>query len=339
MGGSTPDEFNSSAQYDAVLMLAVGDVGYIVERMEADPEHNAPAVLIYESAAPFELVTGIHGDISVPRVLACVDLYRAAHPRSCCANLCKIPKSLGTFGFCGPVNCGKTMAATTVGSELYKVTPYYAFIWSFAYALKKFCIRYYDGGSPAVDMITDAYFRDKALMPPCVVAWKAAGAVMLPPTSAIRSLLACVSAENAERVRGRLERMLTRHLAELDGRKLMQITGSTFRDICGLDFWIMQMASEMCKYRTYNSSHATVNLIDDVRFPNEAEWLRANGATLLRITTLASACEPPKHSSELLNSNIQCDREYVNAKVSCQQLLSQLMPFILETIHANKQSQ
>jgi hypothetical protein len=131
-----------------------------------------------------------------------------------------------------------------------------------------------------------------------------------------------------DRIQERLQIMFARHLHELDGRKIMQIVGSAIRDLCGPDFWVRSLAedmrSEMSDVRAFEGTSNVVHIFDDVRFQNEADWLRANGALLIRIDRRPSDDDvrfsrdeisphtpdmplPTLHVSELSADDVCCD--------------------------------
>ena len=99
------------------------------------------------------------------------------------------------------------------------------------------------------------------------------------------------------------------YYAEPTGRRILQFVGTElFRNMVHQDFWLFAME------RRIASSQAKHHIIADVRFDNEAEWIRRQGG---QVIGLARADHPPlqadAHASEkgvrwdLIDHPITCD--------------------------------
>ena len=337
------DDYKGGPEFDAVVLAcssSLDNLEFLVQRMEADPEFNSPCLAAYDSSAPADLVVQPPEDIGMDKAVSSVKLYRSAHPYS--LDKCSSGNTMGgccfrckaIIAFCGPMHCGKTTAAKAVGEALFSTRMYDVYQWSFATALKNFCMKYYDEGAGVTSGILDAYYRDKLVVPPSARMWAGTGSVILPPASRISELLIISGAENATRARDRLLKIFSLDLAEsplkLSGRRIMQVTGSVFRDVCGPNFWIKQLANAM---NSTPRSTGAVHIIDDVRFPNEALWLKMVGASVVRIVSPETSREPPKHISEMCVEEVPADFVFENDGTSVADLASGLMPFVLSVIH------
>jgi hypothetical protein len=83
------------------------------------------------------------------------------------------------------------------------------------------------------------------------------------------------------------------------------------RATLGQDFWVRHMSARM---RHANKDKV---VISDVRFPNEADWVRDNGGVLIRIVdgTQHTDCHP----SETEQLSIKEDLSLFNTKTSIQE--------------------
>jgi hypothetical protein len=104
--------------------------------------------------------------------------------------------------------------------------------------------------------------------------------------------------------------MTERHLKEVDipqlgasYRKLAQLLGTEWGRAIDPDFWVRIAAAkvELCK----NFDSAGV-VISDVRFPNEATWIRSQGGVLWRVIRPGTA-PVRSHASEDLIASLQHD--------------------------------
>jgi len=89
-------------------------------------------------------------------------------------------------------------------------------------------------------------------------------------------------------------------------RSLLQFWGTNLRRFfCGEDYWIKKVAARMA---TLDSSVMVV--ITDVRFPNEAKFIKDNGGVLVRI--VRDGLPQDSHQSETEQEKIQCDYTVCN---------------------------
>lgn len=94
---------------------------------------------------------------------------------------------------------------------------------------------------------------------------------------------------------------------DLSPRQLMQKVGTDMiRDMWGHDFWLKHM-----DLRISNNDNI---VISDVRFPNEAHWIKSHGGFLIRILNTDSQYHVDTHPSETLQSHIHQDISIVNHK-------------------------
>ena len=89
-------------------------------------------------------------------------------------------------------------------------------------------------------------------------------------------------------------------------RQMMQTVGTDMvRRHLGVDFWLRHM-----DMTTANESRI---VLSDVRFPNEAEWVRSQGGKLIRIVRAGEDEDVvDKHASEQEQDKIVVDEEIVN---------------------------
>lgn len=76
---------------------------------------------------------------------------------------------------------------------------------------------------------------------------------------------------------------------ELTGRDLLIRMGEAARDIFGPNFWIEQLANQVeDKYEAQlgreRGKVKAIVVVDDVRYKNEAEWIRSNNGFMLNVT-------------------------------------------------------
>lgn len=89
-------------------------------------------------------------------------------------------------------------------------------------------------------------------------------------------------------------------------RQLAQTLGTEWGRVChGEDFWVRALAARVDKF------DGDVVLIPDVRFPNEAKWIRSQGGYLARITRPAWAAVNP-HESERHVAEMSAEFEMLN---------------------------
>ena len=86
-------------------------------------------------------------------------------------------------------------------------------------------------------------------------------------------------------------------------RTIMQLFGTeAMREVFGLDFWLKQAADRIEVLAAGAAAKRLCVVIDDVRFPNEIEWVKANGGHMLYVhrpdTERDLSYSGPKHASE-----------------------------------------
>jgi len=98
--------------------------------------------------------------------------------------------------------------------------------------------------------------------------------------------------ESIEMTEGRLKELPSPYLCGNSARYAMQSLGTEWgRELIGSEIWRRILIN---KVRTYGS---TPVVVDDLRFPNEAEALKAEGFVIVRIKRSENAISAP-HSSE-----------------------------------------
>lgn len=86
-------------------------------------------------------------------------------------------------------------------------------------------------------------------------------------------------------------------------RKMAQALGTEFGRALKQDIWLDIAAAKIGMYRQYGNAGAVVS---DVRFPNEAAWIKAHGGVIWRI--IRSGIEPVNaHTSEDLIASLPYD--------------------------------
>lgn len=104
-------------------------------------------------------------------------------------------------------------------------------------------------------------------------------------------------------------------------RQMMQKVGTdTIRHAWGDDFWIKNMGM-----RVGNHNDNSI-VVSDVRFPNEAQWVKDNGGVLIRI--MDSREHSDTHSSETLQASIKEDFLIFNKKDGIEKFHQQINKLI-----------
>jgi hypothetical protein len=86
-------------------------------------------------------------------------------------------------------------------------------------------------------------------------------------------------------------------------RKLAQLLGTEWGRAIAPDFWLKIAAAKISMYSEYGSLGTVVS---DVRFPNEAEWIKAQGGVIWKI--IRPGVEPVRaHASEDLIASLPYD--------------------------------
>lgn len=83
-------------------------------------------------------------------------------------------------------------------------------------------------------------------------------------------------------------------------RKLAQTLGTEFgRNCVHQDVWVMQLEAFLASCRVWKKPGQTI-VLHDLRFENEAAWVRANGGTIIHLTRPGAdgAVGVPGHASE-----------------------------------------
>lgn len=92
-------------------------------------------------------------------------------------------------------------------------------------------------------------------------------------------------------------------------RQMMQMMGTDIvRAKFGEDFWLKHMDYTLKQHET------KFIVISDVRFKNEAEWVRNNGGILIRLRTETDNLTLDTHQSECELDEISTDYEILNDK-------------------------
>lgn len=94
-------------------------------------------------------------------------------------------------------------------------------------------------------------------------------------------------------------------------RRLFQIVGTDMmRTAFGDDFWIRHIDHWILEERPERL------VVPDVRFPNEAAWIKKNGGVLIRVRSFPSATTDDNHASETMSDEIIADIEIQNDKTA-----------------------
>ena len=88
-------------------------------------------------------------------------------------------------------------------------------------------------------------------------------------------------------------------------RPMLQWWGTEFRRAQDADYWIGRAAAKMA------ASDASLVIVTDVRFVNEAQFVRGAGGMLVRVHR--PGCAAGRHSSETIQDGFQFDLEIVNS--------------------------
>lgn len=101
--------------------------------------------------------------------------------------------------------------------------------------------------------------------------------------------------------------------------RLLQIVGESCRRCLGESVWIDVVADELKSLQRLPSAMRCVLIIDDVRYDNEAQWIRSSGGVLIKIDSDAPskrsmAGRDLAHASELgLARYTERDYDYIAA--------------------------
>lgn len=88
------------------------------------------------------------------------------------------------------------------------------------------------------------------------------------------------------------------HYPSLTPRRLMQSLGSEWgRRLVHPDLWVRVLEWRCGLHEGGVPAHTRI-VISDVRFPNEAGWLRARGGRLVHVLRAQEPAAPPGHASE-----------------------------------------
>lgn len=97
-------------------------------------------------------------------------------------------------------------------------------------------------------------------------------------------------------------------------RQMMQRVGTDMvRSMLGKDFWLRRMDLEL---GSLMESKQMMIVISDVRFANEAQWVRDRGGMIVRVIAEhdKAARDVDAHASETEQEKVVCDMEIVNDK-------------------------
>lgn len=182
------------------------------------------------------------------------------------------------LAFCGKKRCGKDTAA----QEAIKV----GFTkLSFAESLKRMCSEFTE---LPLELFTEDEYKDAVLKTPIVIG-----------SAKVNKLLECIN-----KVQPLTEQQTEQILYKVNSsvyetpRKLLQFIGTDIcRDIVGKDFWINYIKPQITGKVVFT----------DCRMPNEREFLKSLGATLVRIYRPDTDKLEDSHFSE---NNLGGDSEY-----------------------------
>lgn len=91
-------------------------------------------------------------------------------------------------------------------------------------------------------------------------------------------------------------------------RQMMQMVGTDMvRKHLGIDFWLHHMTTTIAK-----EDEPTKIVISDVRFANEADWIRRHGGRLIRVIGIREDKDEDVHASEQEQDQIVADEEILN---------------------------
>jgi hypothetical protein len=97
-------------------------------------------------------------------------------------------------------------------------------------------------------------------------------------------------------------------------RRLLQQLGTGVRDIVGEDAWIRALKRELdTRWADNPLGPPDIIIIPDVRFPNEADWVRvARNGILVRVVRPGVEATDPTHESERYVDTLKVDYEVLN---------------------------
>lgn len=92
-------------------------------------------------------------------------------------------------------------------------------------------------------------------------------------------------------------------------RPLFQHWGSLAKELNGRDYWLNKWAEA---WNDYKAKGYTAVIVDDVRFPFEADFLRSIGGKVIRILRPDTDSNTDLHESEVMIDKITPDQVIVN---------------------------
>jgi len=252
-----------------------------IHKLKSDPEFNSEASQLIQAVCSAEVRQG-----KVVR-------SRSVSPQPM--------EKTKIIALCGQMGTGKSFMASAIESmAIAKGMP--CRINSFGAALKRFCSEYLEY-IPAGDddwELSSCYQNDsmqkymcaKTEIPSCVDRWVENNYVSLAPHEYILDSCPHINGDavSTKRIRDHLDRnfriALRQHIngnVELTARRVLQIVASVFRDLCGENFWVSQLAS--------SRQSSPMLVIDDLRFENEADWVKRHGGYIVYVKSPGIAAQ------------------------------------------------
>lgn len=281
---------------------------FAVHKLQSDPEFNGDAIqLVSLGGCPTPSDEELRAELRSEW-----DKFNAA-----------AGKNAKIVAIAGLIGSGKTYTAKRI-SEWAFCLGFKCTIASFGSKLKQFCSEYLemrptDSGEWEVQQcfLADAqhkFYHCKIEVATCVDEWVRLGRVNLAPEKYIKeSCLRIEEGVSVRMIRDHLKRNLSTALghhierkSQLTARRVLQIVASVFRDLCGDDFWVNQMAQNL----TASPDENRLLIIDDLRFHNEAMWVKRNGGYIMFVDHPGS--EPLDSAARVHVSEHSVDEKYAD---------------------------
>lgn len=257
----------------------------------SDPEFNPEALQLIHALHPRD------GEPSTAEEEMCI--HRQQQWQAEAASQVRPNGDVKIVATSGRMGAGKTYTAAAI-KDLAASMGMSCSVESFGRKLKQFCSEYLEYRQLSSGdwelMPSDSsfslkkYVYNKADAPACANDWEENGRVQLPPHKYIRE--SCLNIDprvSSQRICEHLEHNLSIALQQcLDGdtaltaRRVLQIVASVFRDLGGDDFWVSQVVPRL---------EGRAIVIDDLRFPNEARWVKRHGGYILHVDAPSSATQ------------------------------------------------
>lgn len=93
-------------------------------------------------------------------------------------------------------------------------------------------------------------------------------------------------------------------------RQLLQWWGTDVRRSRDPNYWVKKMGAYWGRLKKKHGNGNCILIIDDVRFPNEAKWIREQGGVIIRLDPYPGYEGAGSHASEMSVDRIRADYQF-----------------------------